>query len=212
MKLKWTFLIGVILAGWSVTAIIEGVPIVGIALIAAAVIVFRKSVVKRSDQSNPPQTAPAQQPPLAEAPHGKQSEEKKEERLTQHTLYVPEMINGEHRAYFYENVKIFTPDEIAKKLRYDESLCGQLVTLEAEPSNAYDPKAVIVKWGYQKIGYLYKGKLQDMANDFIADGLPIWCATSSLDPDERIIYISIAFYRGPAPDFDDDEFEDKNLV
>ena len=37
MKLKWTFLIGVILAGWSVTAIIEGVPIVGIALIAAAV-------------------------------------------------------------------------------------------------------------------------------------------------------------------------------
>ena len=53
--------------------------------------------------------------------------------------------------------------------------------------------------GENKLGYLYKGKLQDMANDYIKNGLPIFAAISTISIDDEDISKSnlsmfLAFY------------------
>lgn len=79
----------------------------------------------------------------------------------------PNTNTGCQLVYRYDSVNIYVPDDgkqAAAGVKYKT-----LLRLEQEPLNQYDPKAVKVTLdaGGAKIGYLYKGKLQDMANDFM---------------------------------------------
>lgn len=80
---------------------------------------------------------------------------------------------------------------------------GEDVTLVEEPTNSYDSKAIYAKtWLVTsklpgaKVGYIHKGKLQDMIHDYTAQGLPIISYIDSVDDDNGIVTLCIAFYRG----------------
>lgn len=89
-------------------------------------------------------------------------------------------------AYQYEHVKIAMP--VMGKVDL-----GDFLSFEQEPNNEYDNKAVKVTYGGYPIGYLYRGRMQDMVNDFMRKELPIEARVDSIDSDS--ITCGIAFYK-----------------
>ena len=87
---------------------------------------------------------------------------------------------GDDAAYSYQNVGVFVPDtSIFSRPDVTE---GALVTFRQEPENKYDSQAVAVVIGRKRIGYLYRGRLQDMANDWIDRGDSVSGRISSISP------------------------------
>ena len=110
-------------------------------------------------------------------------------------LIIPQRLQGEKVAYKYDLVSIYTPQELLEGLDLATLPLATKTELRQEPENQYDSKAVAVYKGEKKIGYLYKGAHQDMANDYIAAGLPIFSAVQSVDDEANIIKIALAFYK-----------------
>lgn len=104
-------------------------------------------------------------------------------------IHIPDEMNGQPIAYKYDDVGIFAPKDVAVKrdVRY-----GDAVTFEYEPDNKYDANAVKAVVCGEFIGYINKGKLQEMIHDFKDSGLPIFSYVSSCDP----VKVFISFYRG----------------
>lgn len=72
-------------------------------------------------------------------------------------------------------------DESILKYKYEESICldenaidivtghgGEELNFIPEPNNEFDEKAVAIYLHNTKIGYVYKGKIKDMLNDWIS--------------------------------------------
>jgi len=109
------------------------------------------------------------------------------------TVTVPGIIQGMPLSYRYQNVKIAIirgedPD-------YSAISPGDMITLIQEPSNKYDSNAVIVMANDIKLGYLYKGALQEIANRFLKLELPIFSCISAIEDDARTIEIFLGFYQ-----------------
>lgn len=110
---------------------------------------------------------------------------------------LPADVYGTPQAYHYTNINVCIirgqePDYSLLRI-HDE------ITFAKEPTNAYDSNAVAVfdKARNIKVGYLYKGSLQDMVNDFISGGHPIRSRITDITPEGKI-QIEVAFYRRPA--------------
>lgn len=110
---------------------------------------------------------------------------------------LPADVYGTPQAYHYTNINVCI-------IRGQEPDYSQLhihdeITFAKEPTNAYDSNAVAVfdKARNIKVGYLYKGSLQDMVNDFISGGHPIRSRITDITPEGKI-QIEAAFYRRPA--------------
>ncbi len=106
---------------------------------------------------------------------------------------LPKIHNGIPIAYEYTDVKICLikgqePDLTAIQV-------GSIIKLEQEPLNQYDNKAVMLKIGTTKIGYMYRGKLQDMANDFLKRNEYIVAYVSKIDAISNEIFMNMGFYR-----------------
>lgn len=106
----------------------------------------------------------------------------------------PAQISGTPLAYKYDDVRIYVPDDVA--LDPSALTPGTQVDLIAEPENTYDPHAVAVSVGGTKIGYLLKGRIQDMANDFHAQSLPVFAQVYSASVESKDVMLRICFYRG----------------
>ena len=83
------------------------------------------------------------------------------------TIDLP-LINalGYAPTYKYEDVRIAMYDQYknnSSQLRH-----GQLLSFEKEPSNQYDSNAVMILADNKQIGYVYKGTLQDMINQYLS--------------------------------------------
>lgn len=106
---------------------------------------------------------------------------------------VPDDIKGYPLAYHYKDVKI----AVLRGQEPDYSLInpGDIVTLIQEPHNPHDNKAVALMANGIKVGYLFRGKLQDMANDFINGGYPVFSAITGIDDSARLVEIFLGFYR-----------------
>lgn len=76
-------------------------------------------------------------------------------------------------AYRYKRVGIACADMPEYETAASLVTKGTEVELVQEPDNIYDSRAVAVMDGSDCIGYLYRGKFQDMANDFLEAGKPI---------------------------------------
>ena len=112
----------------------------------------------------------------------------------------------EYRKYSYDKVRVFTPEDLI----FDRSLIevGKYITLHQDPSNPYDKNAVAVYRKDTKVGYLYRGKLQDMTNDYLynhenevlgfIDGI-----------EDGKFTITLGFYKG-SNSFIDDEDDNEN--
>jgi hypothetical protein len=106
---------------------------------------------------------------------------------------MPGCIDGKSLTYHYDKVKIVIlrgqePD-------FRSVTPGDDISLILEPENTYDKRAIAVYSKNIKLGYIYKGNMQDMIHDFILRGDPIISCVSSIDDGNKIIYILLAFYR-----------------
>lgn len=70
--------------------------------------------------------------------------------------------------YRYTDVGVYMPD-VSVMIR-DDFEEGASLTFKQEPSNKYDPRSVAVRLKGKRIGYLYRGKLRDMVNDWLERG------------------------------------------
>lgn len=100
--------------------------------------------------------------------------------------------------YIYENVEIFTPKEIP--VDYTPTMLGEAVTLQQAPENPHDNRAVVVLLDGKPIGYLYRGKFQDMSNDFLAAGRAIDVEIEGYNAGEGKIRVKLSFPYKHTPD------------
>lgn len=142
---------------------------------------------------------------LAERQRKEREEElKRKERLEQAPSIqltervIPFEYMGHRRTYAYDDVKLYiVPGEEPEFEKLDP---GDDLSIYAEPQNSYDSNAIFFKtWntsraGSVKVGYIRKGKLQDMIHDYNRRNCPIIAFIKSIDDDNGIITISLAFY------------------
>ena len=107
-----------------------------------------------------PQTGMPSPPPAVNATQAYNHERS----LLKGRAVLPDSTPGFVLSHDYSDVNL------AMAQNHDKIGIGSIVTLKHEPANAYDNNAVVAFVGDIKIGYLYKGKLQDMFHDFINRG------------------------------------------
>lgn len=106
-------------------------------------------------------------------------------RARSHASGLPEL-PGYTVKYTYDEVKIAMADSFFPivDLQFDD-----LLTLKQEPENPYDDKAVAIYRGKDQLGYLHRGRLQDMANDWLDRGDPVYgLYEASTDKETFTIY------------------------
>ncbi len=115
------------------------------------------------------------------------------ERMPVERKPLLEPFEGYSLTYHYENVEIscweYIPDDVK---------IGNRIVFMQEPTNEYDDKAVLLTLVPQrrKLGYLYRGKMQDMVNDYLNRGDKVIARLSYLTFNPcKIVKIDIAFYR-----------------
>ncbi|MDE6500715.1 MAG: HIRAN domain-containing protein [Ruminococcus sp.] len=105
---------------------------------------------------------------------------------------APKFINGIPLNYNYKHEKLCQirgqePD--ISKLKV-----GQEVSLLPEPQNQYDKNAIAVYHENDKIGYLYRGYVQDIANRFNNDiDAEIFCFICEINGND--VFLNIGFYQ-----------------
>lgn len=99
---------------------------------------------------------------------------------------------GCKRKYFYPDVNLY-PVENASRL----CMIGESVCIEHEPENEFDSKAIVVKTHRgKKLGYLYRGRLQDMVLDFFErENDCVIAKVSYTDIENNKVQIALSFYR-----------------
>ena len=88
------------------------------------------------------------------------------------------------KAYEYTAVNVAFAEKEKKGM-------GKFADLAQEPNNKYDSKAIAVVLGGKRIGYLYKGKIQDMVNDYLNKRMPLIAVVDGVAP----VTLTIAFYQ-----------------
>jgi len=111
---------------------------------------------------------------------------------------VPAEINGFPMAYRYNGVDVCILR--GKEPNFALLELGMKVDFVPEPENTYDSNAVIVKVGGIEVGYLYKGVMQDMVNNFILWGWPIFACIVEIKPGEKAMKMFMAFYKEKGAD------------
>lgn len=113
------------------------------------------------------------------------------------TVTVPKEIDNQPLKYKYSDVKLCViagqePDYngIIERIKNEPII----VSLEIESDNQYDNKAIKVMDGTNKLGYLYQGKIKDMAYDYIIQKRPIFSCLSTIDLDTNEIKMFLGFY------------------
>lgn len=106
---------------------------------------------------------------------------------------IPETIDGMPIAYQYTAVDVCIIRGQEPNFAYFRS--GDTATLKQEPENAYDPNAVAVYADGTKIGYLYKGRIQDIVNDYLRMKRPTWTVITGTDAEDRKVQIAISLYK-----------------
>lgn len=71
---------------------------------------------------------------------------------------------------------------------------GEEITFRQEPENTYDPCAVAVYLDDTKIGYIFKGRTQEMTNDWLKRDLVVGGLINSIDEESKEVTYQIAYY------------------
>lgn len=75
------------------------------------------------------------------------------------------------------------------------SCAGETLEFKQEPNNEYDDKAVAIYYNNLKIGYVFKGNIQDMINDWISRNDYFCSYINKVDLISYKITYKIAFYK-----------------
>lgn len=109
--------------------------------------------------------------------------------------FFPARYNGRIFKYRYNHVDVYTPSTYYVRFGYGD--LGKDVRLVREPDNPRDSRAIAVYVRDTKIGYLNRGKLQDMANDYITMRGEILGCIDSVDDTSNRCTIALYFYAPP---------------
>lgn len=112
-------------------------------------------------------------------------------------------IPGLTLAYEYHDVDV----AMFEKSSIEKLFAGEMVFFRQEPENSHDPRAIKIVSAGKKIGYLYKGRLQDMANDWIDKEREYSVFISQIDMVNESIKIAIGFYKNKEYVIEEDEKE-----
>ena len=111
-------------------------------------------------------------------------------------IYRPSVVTNQddiYLRYFYKYVKIATNHN--EKDIFKNINIGDEVELIQEPTNEYDRNAVAVYVNKSKIGYLYKGTLQEMCNKWLSnDDISVLSVVTDINVELEEVYIYLAFY------------------
>lgn len=105
---------------------------------------------------------------------------------------LPATIDDKAIAYQYSVVHLFVMDK--EIYEWDMFNVGVELDVFAEKDNSYDPKAVAFTIQDRIVGYLYKGKHQDMANDWLKRGDPMYAIVTHATKSDNQVAIALAFY------------------
>ena len=72
---------------------------------------------------------------------------------------------------------------------------GKKITFKQEPDNEYDNCAVALYLNETKIGYLYRGRTQEMVNDWIRKDDYFWGYINKIDVERATATFKIGFYK-----------------
>lgn len=138
-------------------------------------------------------------------PQGNQSDRQSEfrdvspSRLSNQLPSLPQNINGIPAAYQYQENNIAMPGKYVRDF-YSINV-GDPIVFQLEPENEYDAKAIQLWSNNQMLGYVFRGRLQDILHDFIKRDEPVYAMVFSVNPQEQKVTYSVAFYRHPEPKF-----------
>lgn len=92
------------------------------------------------------------------------------------------------KKYEYNEVKYYIPDDVT----HIQLNINDFISFKQEPENIYDELAVALYKDNTKIGYLNKGKLQDMVNDYLSHDNNYYIVIGKSDTPTTVC---IAFYK-----------------
>lgn len=125
---------------------------------------------KRSKKTPPSQTA---------HPVANQGYTTIENKLVHQRAVFSHQIDLGNVAYFYNDVGVFVPD--INKLNNPEAELLGVVVFAKEPNNPYDQRAILVAQSIGPVGYLYRGRIQNMVNDWLDKGKQVFGYISYLN-------------------------------
>ncbi|MDE7098806.1 MAG: hypothetical protein K2O60_06635 [Ruminococcus sp.] len=117
--------------------------------------------------------------------------EKKNNNLSG-TPYELEQIDGYNLAYHYDDVNVCCINAVPI-----EATLNNKLYLVQDTTNIHDDKAVAIILIPQrrKLGYLYRGKLQDMANDYIRRGDKIKARITYINRSTKQVKMNLSFFK-----------------
>jgi len=166
LGILWLLTGGVFIFGWLIDIIL-------------AVIAYLEQ--RRAAPQPLPAPAPMQRIPVVPAPAPAQPQKPA----------FPAVLGEQPKRYEYTAVPLYTLPQEAPALHLLR-MYG-VVAFHFEPQNTYDPKAIYATLDGIKLGYLYKGTLQDMAHDFAQRGGAMIGILSGIDA-AGVISVDVAFY------------------
>lgn len=101
------------------------------------------------------------------------------------------VLDGSILSYEYEE-NICLADNVIDKVSGNG---GKELTFVPEPDNQYDDKAIAIYLDDLKIGYVYKGKIQNMLNDWIKRGDTYFGYINKIFVDDNKATYKIGFYK-----------------
>ena len=168
-----------------------------VAILAGAFFLFRHlTKTPETEEMNPepePAPKPVKQKP-SETTHSSSGQLFIPEKDRQNYHFLPNVIDDMALKYSYEAHLVMLPDVCGVADLIGKT--GKSLDIVLEPENEYDPRAVALYLEEKKIGYVHKGRLQDMIHDWIERGDEIRCCLKRLTAEDA--YFLIGFYK----DFD----------
>lgn len=168
-----------------------------VAILAGAFFLFRHLTKTPETEEKNPEPEPAPEPNKqkpSETAHSASGQLFIPEKDRQNYHFLPNVIDDMALKYSYEAHLVMLPDVCGVADLIGKT--GKSLDIVLEPENEYDPRAVALYLEGKKIGYVHKGRLQDMIHDWIERGDEIRCCLKRLTAEDA--YFLIGFYK----DFD----------
>ena len=122
------------------------------------------------------------------------------------------LFDDSYKSYSYKEVEVVASELISDRPLTEELSAGDTVTFQKEPDNQYDENAILVFHQSGPIGYLKRGTIQSMVNDWIDENKSVVAKIHSINPYEYKIFIDMAFYTNLFLKYQNKKYLDCKLI
>ena len=205
-KANWVLIIAVMFILGGIMALIEKIKesahpalfaaliVVGLVAVAVCVFLILRHAKKKKDAALDSVDIPDRAVPDSEPV--KPAETSSDplfipEKDKQNFHFLPNVTDGKALKYSYEAHLVMLPDVCGVADLIGKT--GKSLDIVLEPENEYDSRAVALYLEGKKIGYVHKGRLQDMIHDWLERGDEMLCCLKRLTAEDA--YFLIGFYK-----------------